>query len=241
MLGPKLDVIAAVQRRPGTVVYSQYVAGMVDRLAEAISSVASGVGRFTGEDKRWAPSSPLDGRIDVLVRIPADLRRRRWPPESVGQARGGLSTLDRCCLGTARRPARGLQASTFEEVEVVVPEVVLPGRARDGSDWSWDRRRMDRIKYKMTLADASLDGVQALGDLGPPEQFEPPPPGALDLWTQRIEAEGPFVFEREKLVIPLSTEAAAVALRRYGELSVLHARFNRKLCGGDPHPIPDRA
>jgi Hypothetical methyltransferase len=229
MLGPKLDVIAA-ECRPGTLVYSQYVEGMVDRLGEAISRRGLRVGRFTGEHKGGLQSF-LDGQIDVLVAS---------QPISLGvdglqRVSDKLVVASLPWTGAAWEQLVGRlvrQGSNFEEVEVVVPEVVLPGRARDGSDWSWDRRRMDRIKYKMTLADAALDGVQALGDLGPPEQLSFRALGALDLWTQRIEAEGPFVFERERLVIPLPTEAAAVALRRYGELSALHARFNRKRAEG---------
>ena len=150
MLEPKLDVIAA-ECRPGTLVYSHYVDGMVDRLGEAISRRGLRVGRFTGEHKAGLQSF-LDNRIDVLVAS---------QPISVGvdglqRVSDKLVVASLPWTGAAWEQLVGRlvrQGTTFDVVEVVVPEVVLPGRARDGSDWSWDRRRMDRIKYKMTLAD----------------------------------------------------------------------------------------
>ena len=54
------------------------------------------------------------------------------------------------------------QGSRFDRIEVFIPQVVL---THEGQEWSRDKQRFGRIKYKKTLADAAVDGFVPEGKL----------------------------------------------------------------------------
>ena len=108
-------------------------------------------------------------------------------------------------------------------MEVILPQVVL---AHNGDIWPWDKMRMRRIRYKKTLADAALDGVIPESDLASPETMFRKAREALQAWIERIEQDGIAIVERAKLRVPLPRETATILQRRFGDLSMMNARFN---------------
>jgi hypothetical protein len=49
---------------------------------------------------------------------------------------------------------------------------------------------------------------------------------ALEQWIARVEADGLYAIERDKLSIPLPADVGTLAQRRYGDFSALNHRWN---------------
>ena len=154
VLAPKLAYLPTVLR-PGTMIYTNYVSGIVDRIAEAVERQGLTVGRYTGESKTGLRQFK-EGEVDVLI-----------GSAPIGTGVDGLQEVcDRLVflslpwthaeyeqiIGRIKR-----QGSRFARIEVVIPMVVL--REDQAGAWSWDDLRKRCIEYKRTLADAALDGV----------------------------------------------------------------------------------
>ncbi len=85
---------------------------------------------------------------------------------------------------------------------------------------------MHRIQYKKTLADAALDGVIPEGELASPETMYKKAHEALQAWIERVEHDGVVTIERSRLRVPLPEEEMRIIQRRFGDLSMMNARFN---------------
>ena len=97
-----------------------------------------------------------------------------------------------------------------------------------GEEWSWCESRLNRIRYKETLADAAVDGKLPRGELRSPEQV------TQDLlrWRRRLESRKLASVERRRIVVPLpqSRIPAAVASfgrRGYSDFSHMNNLWNR--------------
>jgi hypothetical protein len=115
------------------------------------------------------------------------------------------------------------QGSAFEKVEVIIPQVVL---AHKDDIWSWDKMRWHRIHWKKTLSDAAIDGVIPEGELASTETMQKKANEALQAWISRVEKDGIFVFDRTQLKVPLPEFETQIALRRFGDFSMMNSRFN---------------
>ncbi len=142
LLDAKLETIISSLRK-GTLIYTHYLTGLIAPLRRAIEKAGFKVGMFTGEDKSGLELFKK-GKVDILIgSVP------------VGTGVDGLQYI--CnrmivvslpwtsaeyeqLIGRLYR-----QGSTFEKVEVIVPQVVLE---HNGDIWSWDKMRMNRIQYK---------------------------------------------------------------------------------------------
>ncbi len=220
LLDAKLPAILSILKK-GTLIYCHYLTGLVEPLRSAIESAGFSVGFFTGEDKSGLEPFKR-GQIDVLIgSVPVGTGVdglqyvcNRMIPVSLPWTSAEYEQL----IGRLYR-----QGSLFDKVEVIIPQVVLE---HNGDVWSWDKMRMHRIQYKKTLADAALDGVIPEGDLASPETMFGKAREALQVWIARIERDGIAVIEREKLRVPLPRETVHIIQRRFGDLSMMNARFN---------------
>jgi hypothetical protein len=67
-------------------------------------------------------------------------------------------------------------------VEVVFP---LTYAEVGDTEWSWCQSRLNRIRYKKSMADAAVDGVVPAGELkSPTDAYQ----GAME-WLDRLEQE----------------------------------------------------
>jgi SAM-dependent methyltransferase len=82
------------------------------------------------------------------------------------------------------------------------------------------------LQWKKTLADAAVDGVIPEGGLASPETMKKKANEALQAWISRVETDGVFVFERTQLEVPLPEFETQIALRRFGDFSLMNSRFN---------------
>jgi SAM-dependent methyltransferase len=220
LLDAKIDTIVGALRK-GTLVYTHYLTGLIEPLRQGIQKAGFTVGLFTGEEKTGLEQF-CKGNVDVLI--------------GTAPVGTGVDGLQYVCnrliivslpwtsaeyeqlIGRLHR-----QGSTFEKVDVIIPQIVL---SHKDNIWSWDKMRWHRIQWKKTLADAAVDGVIPEGELASPETMQKKANEALQAWISRIEQDGVFVFERTQLKVPLPEFETQIALRRFGDFSMMNSRFN---------------
>ncbi|WP_337175142.1 helicase-related protein [Paludisphaera sp.] len=169
--------------RRGTMIYTQYVEGIVEMLQGAVERAGLRHRTFTGRSRAEISEFLEDfraGEADVLI-----------GSAPVGTGVDGLQEhLDRLIFVSlpwsnaeyeqiVGRLLR--QGSRFDQVEVIVPLVVL--REERAGLWSWDDLRLRCIEYKRTLADAALDGVIPEGGLPSREELQRRTLVALKEWA----------------------------------------------------------
>ena len=115
------------------------------------------------------------------------------------------------------------QGSKFQDVTIFIPQIVLENNS---DEWSWDKQRLDRIKYKKTLADATVDGLIPEGNLISQSEMLSESMKALSSWIERLEGGNIQTFEREVLSVPLPEDTKQRNIIRYGDFSQMNARIN---------------
>lgn len=167
--------------KPGTLLYTTFVRGIVDPLKQKLQEKGLRVGTFTGDDKEGY-SQFLNREVDVLI-----------GSEPIGTGVDKLqSVADRLIFVTLPWTSAHFdqivgrlhrQGSQFEVVEVFVPIVEL---RRGELIWSWDRQRHNRIQYKRTLSDAAVDGVIPEGKLPSQQEMQAHSLQALQSWIKQV-------------------------------------------------------
>lgn len=216
----KLDAIAELAK-PGALIFSQFVDTIFPMIHQRLSREGFRVGTFNGEDKSGLElfkrreidvligSSALGTSIDGLQYVCNRLIVTCLPWTSAGYEQ---------LLGRVYR-----QGSAFHDVEVFIPQVVL----RNGSEeWSWDRQRLARIRYKRTLADAAVDGLVPEAKLASPELMLDEAKKALAVWIERLAKGEAREVLRPVLKVPLPPETVGDAIKRFGDFSAMNARIN---------------
>lgn len=160
LLRAKLDLVRPKIKK-GTIIYVEFVQGVVPTVRKYIEGLGLTVGEFTGvsgrrfrdEDKK----AFIVGDLDVLlassaIKVGVDGLQRRANRLILLGTPWTAADLDQV-VGRVHR-----QGSLAKSVEVVHPQITVTiGR----QSWSWDALRMDAIHAKRTLADTVLDGVLA--------------------------------------------------------------------------------
>jgi superfamily II DNA or RNA helicase len=220
LLEPKLPCILDLAK-PGTIVFSNFVEGIFDSVSTALKGKGLRVARFSGEDKSGLEEFKK-GKADVLVGSSA-----------LGTGVDGLQYIcNRLIIITLPWTSAGYeqllgriyrQGSRFERIEVFIPQIVLN---YEGQEWSWDKQRFGRIKYKKTLADAAVDGFVPEGKLMSQEKMFSEARKVLEEWIQALEECASLTsVNRPDLKVPLPPEQLQTALRKYGDFSQMNARI----------------
>jgi superfamily II DNA or RNA helicase len=220
LLESKLPVILDLAM-PGTIVFSNFVEGIFDVVSNALQTKGLRVARFSGEDKSGLEEFK-SGRADVLVGSAA-----------LGTGVDGLQYIcNRLVILTLPWTSAGYeqllgriyrQGSRFDRIEVFIPQVVLN---HEGQEWSWDKQRLGRIKYKKTLADAAVDGFVPEGKLVSRDKMFAEARKVLESWISALEGGQELKStERSNLRVPLPPDTLANTLRRYGDFSQMNARI----------------
>jgi len=181
LLPAKLDLIKD-HIQPGTILYTQYVQGMIGPLQSALRAMGYTSGLSIGNEKSGFEDF-LTGKVDVLI-----------GSSSMGTGLDGLQTVCHRLIflslpwtGAAFEQTIGRihrQGSAFETVDVLIPQVLF---SLDGTTWSWDQLRMSVIETKRTLGECVLDGhlPQALNINK--ETLLRTSQQALDQWIERVK------------------------------------------------------
>jgi hypothetical protein len=207
--------------RPGVIVYSHYVDGMLEPIRRYVERLGYRAGFYTGSDKTGLDDF-LAGRVDVLI-----------GSKPVGT---GLDGLQKVCNriiavslpwtsaeweqleGRIRR-----QGTAFEKVSMVVPQVVLEHK---GEEWSWDKRRWRAIEYKRTLSDCATYGRIPETARMSPEKLLKSSREALEEWIKRIGGEELNLSEiRPHLRVPLAPDVKRKLVVTRGDFATFNNRW----------------
>lgn len=181
VLKAKLPFIQATVK-PGTLIYTPFVTGIVELLVNAVNAAGLRPGVFTGDEKTGYEqflarevdvligSEPIGTGVDKLQEVGNRLifASLPWTSAQYDQVVGRLHR----------------QGARFDKVEVYIPIVELQ---QGPNVWSWDRRRLNRIQFKRTLADAAVDGVIPEGKLPSREEMQAHSLNALQEWISQVE------------------------------------------------------
>jgi hypothetical protein len=216
----RLPVIRA-HIQPRTLVYTHYVQGIDRLLRDALVEDGWKVGFYTGDDKSGLDGF-LEGDVDVLIGSSA-----------IGT---GVDGLQRVC----NRLIVNVLPWTAAEFEQLKGRIYRQGQTRSavtmilpltyaevhGEHWSWCASKMQRLRFKKSIADAAVDGVVPEGHLRTPAQAYQD----VMAWLQRLDAGEVEILSRPRIVVPLpDTEPADVERRRrrYGDFSAMNRTWNQ--------------
>jgi superfamily II DNA or RNA helicase len=208
--------------KPGTLIYTHYVAGITDKIGEFVKSMGLTPGYYIGGDK-----AGLDlfkrGKIDVLI-----------GSAPVGTGVDGIqkvcNRIIKICLPWTSAEDKQLdgrvdrQGSVFSNVDIIIPQVVIS--LEDNNEWSWDKRRYNIVKFKSTLSDLALDGIIPKDLLPSKEKLMEDARKELKEWVTRIENDDILTTQREELKVPLSPGYSESIKRRLGDFSEMNKQWS---------------
>ena len=221
LTGARIPVIVENIRKK-TVVYTHYVDGIVEPLREAIANAGWKVGVYSGDDKTGLTAF-LEGDADVLIGT-----------STIGTGVDGLQTVSNRLIinslpWTNPSEYEQLKGRLYRQgQEANVVEILIPRTYAEvnGERWSWCQSRLDRIRWKKSLADAAVDGVVPEGQLVSPEAATK----ALVGWLARLELGKTKTIERQRIVVPLVGDMSDIGTRRAlstADFSAMNVRWNR--------------
>ena len=111
-----------------------------------------------------------------------------------------------------------------KQVDVIFPLTYIETAEKE---WSYDEtQRLNRIKYKKTVADAAVDGTVPEGALRSPADAYKDAVGWLERLTADDHAE---LVERHVIAVPLSGDRVEVErrARTYGDFARMNSRWNQ--------------
>ncbi|MFB2898623.1 zinc-ribbon domain-containing protein [Aerosakkonemataceae cyanobacterium BLCC-F50] len=209
------------QIQPKTLIYTHYIQGIDSLLKNALEADGWRVGFYTGEDKSGLPGF-LKGKIDVLIGSSAIgtgvdglqhvcnqliINVLPWTHAEFEQLKGRIYR----------------QGQVSDRVKLVIP---LTFATVNGEHWSWCESKMQRLRFKKSIADAAVDGVVPEGHLRTPAQAYQD----VITWLERLESGELQIITRPKIIIPIpDTDPADVQrrLRRYGDFSQMNRLWNQ--------------
>jgi superfamily II DNA or RNA helicase len=143
---------------PGTLIYLEFVEGLVPVVRRYVESLGLNVGEYTGDtrakDRDVLKEKFISGEIDVLIGSQAVA----LGVDGLQQRCNRLIVLSLPWTHAAFQQLYGRlyrQGSAFAEVEVLIPQLVT---TTGGGRWSWDEARYSVIEHKKTLSDTATDG-----------------------------------------------------------------------------------
>ena len=204
-----------------TLIYTHYIQGIDRLLRDALVEDGWKVAFFTGEDKSGLAGF-IEGDVDVLIGSSA-----------IGT---GVDGLQRVC----NRLIVNVLPWTAAEFEQLKGRVYRQGQSHsavtlilpltyaevEGQRWSWCASKMQRLRFKKSIADAAVDGVVPEGHLRSTAQAYQD----VMAWLQRLDGGQIEVICRPKIVVPLpKTNSVDVnrRRRRYGDFSAMNHRWNQ--------------
>ncbi len=204
--------------RPKTLIYTHYVDGIVELLREALRETGWKVGVYTGVEKAGL-SSFIDGDADVLIGSSA-----------IGTGVDGLQAVSSRLIVNAlpwtaaeyeQLKGRIYRQGQSEQVSVVL---VRTGADVHGERWSWCQSRINRIRWKRSLADAAVDGIVPEGHLVSDVKATE----ALMAWLARLSDGELSTIERKPIRVPLTGTGQELSARlaRYGDFAAMNQRWN---------------
>ena len=215
----RLPIIISQIRRK-TLIYTHYVQGIDRILRDALVEAGWSVGFYTGEDKSGLEAF-IEGDLDVLIgssAISTGVDRLQhvcnrlivnvlpWTAAEFEQLKGRIFR----------------QGQVSDQVTMVIP---LTYAEVNGVRWSWCEAKMQRLRFKKSVADAVVDGVVPEGHLRSPAQAYQD----VMVWLERLESGVMESVIRKPVAISLDGVGEVEEgrrLRSYGDFSEMNRRWN---------------
>ena len=207
------------QIKPKTLIYTHYVQGIDKLLRDALVDDGWNVGFYTGDDKSGL-NGFLYGNIDVLI--------------GSSSIATGVDGLQQVCnqliinvLPWTHAEYEQLIGRIYRQGQQNPVTIVIPLTYAYVNDerWSWCDSKMQRLRFKKSIADAAVDGIVPEGQLRTSAQAYQD----VMAWLEKLET-GVQVITRQKIVIPLPDYDPADVQRRqqrYGDFSHLNRLWNQ--------------
>lgn len=210
----------------GVIIYSYFTTKMINTIDKYLSQSGFSVGTFTGDESMELRDENkekfIHGQLDILL-----------GSKPIGTGVNGLQKICKRMIilslpwtdseYTQLKGRIYRQGSTFGEVEIINPQVVIQ---LGDWEWSWDVQRMNLIKNKKTLADASIDGVIPSKSLPRPETLFAKSIEALQEWKNRLNEGSIYKINRNELVFPLRPEIVEQIGKRLGDFSEVNRQWS---------------
>lgn len=217
--------------RTKTVVFTDYVQGIVPFLRDAIQEAGYSVGVYTGSEKLATEigyetaldqfkNSSLDVLIASIKTIGTGIDGLQFICNNVIFATLPWTNTDyEQCIGRFDR-----EGFKFPNLDIHIPRTY--SILGDGQEWSWCESKLSRIENKRDIAKAAVDGEI------PDSTSQLTPEKATSYWMgwlKRLTEEGISEMERMEIRVPLDeTDPIKTAKRKasYGDFSRINARWN---------------
>ena len=220
LLETKLESIKKYLKK-GVLIYTYLVTDFIKEIGKFVEESGFTFGYYTGEDKTGL-NRFLDLEVDILIGS---------APVSTG-----VDGIQEVCdtlipvvlpwtsseyqqlLGRVNR-----QGSKFEQVNVYIPQVNIE---MDTKTWSHDKRKLNIIEYKSSLADLAVDG-EIPKSLAPSKStLIEEAKRELKDWIKRIEDGDLITYEREELKIPLNPKVLEYQVKKLGNFSQMNKTWS---------------
>lgn len=227
LLPDKLNAIASDLKK-GTVIYTYFTTGIIKQIVKYVESLGYTVGTYTGEDNAKTRKDNFDdfrsGKKDILIGsapIGTGLDKLQevcdnmiiltlpWTDSEYKQLIGRL--LRKGCV--------------YKFINIIIPQIIID--LGNNEIWSWDIQRLNRIKFKSTLADLVLDGKLPSEKMASIETMRKEAIKAIEKWKERISSGDIISINRSKIEIDLYPEILDEEQKRKQIESELQD-FNRK-------------
>jgi len=193
--------VAAQQQGRRTLVYTHFVYELVEPIRRALEAVGLRVGVFTGADKSGLAAFLGKDTTEGTVRTMAEAERVDVliGSSAIGTGVDGLQdaadTLIFASLPWTNAEwlqivGRLHRQGQPHDVDVITPTTWLEHNDHNAEGrtevWSWDKYRMQVVRYKQSLADTAVDGNAPEGQFVDPDRQA----GYVIGWLRRVETDG---------------------------------------------------
>ena len=197
-----------------TIIYTEYVTGIVEKLKKAVGDAGFQYALYTGEMKDLQRFK--DKKVQVLIAS---------RPISVGVDelqfdcnRLIINTLPWTHAQYEQLTGRLDRIGQSKEVDIFIIKASIGGYKYD------DIIKWNRIQFKRTLADCAVDGILPKRNLVTPEQASR---GAVE-WLERMNQGKISTVTRRDLVVELSPVEKEERVIRFGDFTKLNNEINKE-------------
>jgi len=203
-----------------TIIYSEYVGTslpghprIIDKIAESVENAGFSYGFYTGEnhlglqqfkDKKiqvLIASRPISTGIDGLQSVCTNLIFNTLP---------WTHALYQQIIGRIVRTGQGKNVVDIHHIKASI------------GGYPYDQTKLDRLKFKRTLADCAVDGLLPERNLVTPQQAT----REAIKWLERLERNEFSCITRAQLDAELTPVEIKKRLRKFGDFSKLNQKIN---------------
>ncbi|WP_100181938.1 integrase repeat-containing protein [Candidatus Nitrosotenuis aquarius] len=196
-----------------TIIYTEYVEKIIEKISLAVRDAGYSFARHTGSDHSGLKQF-LARKVQVLIAS---------RPISTG-----IDGLQEIC----NRLILNTLPWTNAQYQQILGRLVRRGQIKDVvhvyiikasiAGYPYDQLKLDRIKFKKTLADCAVDGRLPEKNLISPEQATT----EAVRWLERLERGEISTVRRPDLNVELSTVQVEQRIKKYGDFEKFNQRIN---------------